>query len=106
MPVKEVTRISQHMLRKYKQLEEKAAEFDLLKKELAEIVKGSYEVQPGKWNVQQTYRKGQIRPLWKDEWRQLAVGEYGEDWANKEEERIRSECVPGNPSYGVQVFER
>lgn len=103
-----VIKVSQHKLRRYKELEGLVVEYNALKEELMEAALNKPNVQPGPLGLKVKLSKGRRSPKWKDLATKLADTfkialnvVSGEAWA----EAVIEDTVQGAPSKTLDVYD-
>ena len=107
MPIKYKLRksVSQHLLRRYVELQRAAEQLKEVKAQIIEGLKDGLPCQPGPIKAKLRVRAGSRRPRWKTHYEELATEVYDKDRADMMVEAIIDDTAPGDDSYGVEVFE-
>ncbi len=97
--------VSQHLLRRYIELQRNVAEFQDVKAQIIEGLQQGLPCQPGPIKANLRVRAGSRRPKWRSYYEELASEFYNPRRAKEMIEDIIEETQPGPDSYGVEVFD-
>jgi len=97
--------VSQHLLRRYVELQRVLREFDDVKSQVIEGLREGLPCQPGPIKAKLRVRAGSRRPKWKSHYEDLASETHGSDHAERMVADIIENTEPCTDSYSVEVFE-
>jgi len=95
--------VSQHLLRRYVELQQAVQEFEDVKAQILECLKDGLPCQPGPLKAHLSVRTGSRRPKWKSHYELLAIEVHGMDDARRMIDNIIESTEPCADSYSVKV---
>jgi len=96
--------ISQHKIKRYRELLAAQAELKTLKQELINMVDSGLPCQPGRFVLNLKTRAGSKRPSWKDEY--IGLAKDCDLDPDVMVEGILNRTLPGAPSKSLEVIDR